>query len=158
MIGGCGRNFTTESVFSAEYVVVQLLNHVWLHKPMNYYIPEFAQTHVYWLGDAIQLSHPLLPLSPPAIDLYGLYTKQTVQRQYNPHIWNHNLHMCICVITHTVLIIKHRLYLWHGTYSIYGTLCTVYDISPTIYDITTLYPLHQFIISHIKLIIASTGK
>ena len=31
--------------------------------------------------------------------------KQTVQRQYNPYIWNHNLHMCICVITHTVLMI-----------------------------------------------------
>ena len=42
--------------------------------------------------------------------------KQTVQRQYNPYIWNHNLHMCICEITHTVLIIKHTLYLWHGTY------------------------------------------
>ena len=82
--------------------------------------------------------------------------KQTAQRQYNPYIWNHNLHMCICVITHTVLMIKHTLYLWHGTYSIYGTLCTVYDISPTIYDITTLYPLHQFIISHIKLIISDS--
>ena len=80
--------------------------------------------------------------------------RQTVQRQYNPYIWNHNLHMCICVMTHTVLMIKHTLYLWHFTYSIYGTLCTVYDISPTIYDITALYPLHQFIISHIKLIIS----
>ena len=31
--------------------------------------------------------------------------KHTVQRQYNHYIWNHNLHMCICVITHTVLMI-----------------------------------------------------
>ena len=24
-----------------------------------HYLPEFAQTHIYWVGDAIQLSHPL---------------------------------------------------------------------------------------------------
>ena len=28
------------------------------------YLPEFAQVHVYWIGDAIQPSHPLLPSSP----------------------------------------------------------------------------------------------
>ena len=37
-----------------------------------------------------------------------------------------------------------------------GPVCTVYDISNTIYDITTLYPLHQSIISHIKLIISDS--
>ena len=31
--------------------------------------------------------------------------KHTVLRQYNHSIWNHNLHMCICVITHTVSMI-----------------------------------------------------
>ena len=29
------------------------------------YLPEFAQTHVHWVGDAIQLEQPLLPPSPP---------------------------------------------------------------------------------------------
>ena len=29
-----------------------------------HYLPEFAQTYVYWLGDAIQPSHPLFPSSP----------------------------------------------------------------------------------------------
>ena len=33
------------------------------------YLQEPAQTHVHWVGDAIQLSHPLLPLSPLALDL-----------------------------------------------------------------------------------------
>ena len=28
---------------------------------------EFAQTHVHWVGDAIQPSHPLSPPSPPAL-------------------------------------------------------------------------------------------
>ena len=32
-------------------------------------LPEFAQTHDHWLGDAIQLSHPLPPSSPPALNL-----------------------------------------------------------------------------------------
>ena len=33
--------------------------------PVLYYLPEFAQTHIHWINDAIQLSHPLLPPSPP---------------------------------------------------------------------------------------------
>ena len=33
------------------------------------YLPEFAQTHVSWVGDVIQPSHLLLPPSPPALNL-----------------------------------------------------------------------------------------
>ena len=32
-------------------------------------LPEFAQTHVHWVNDAIQPSHPLLSPSPPAFSL-----------------------------------------------------------------------------------------
>ena len=34
-----------------------------------HHLPEFAQTHVYWVGDAIQAFHPLSSLSPPAFNL-----------------------------------------------------------------------------------------
>ena len=34
-----------------------------------HYIPEFAQTHVHQVNDAIQPSHPLLSPSPPAFNL-----------------------------------------------------------------------------------------
>ena len=34
-----------------------------------HYLPKFAQTHVHWVGDAIQPSHPLSPPSPPALNL-----------------------------------------------------------------------------------------
>ena len=34
-----------------------------------HYLPEFSQTHVQWVGDAIQPSHPLLLPSPPAHNL-----------------------------------------------------------------------------------------
>ena len=34
-----------------------------------HYLLEFAQTHVHCVDDAIQPSHPLLPPSPPALNL-----------------------------------------------------------------------------------------
>ena len=37
--------------------------------PVLHYLPEFAQTHVHWVGDAIQPSHSLLPPSPPVFNL-----------------------------------------------------------------------------------------
>ena len=37
--------------------------------PVHHQLPEFTQTHVYWVGDAIQPSHPQLSPSPPAFNL-----------------------------------------------------------------------------------------
>ena len=34
--------------------------------PVHHQLPEFTQTHVHWVGDAIQPSHPLLSPSLPA--------------------------------------------------------------------------------------------
>ena len=34
--------------------------------PVHHHLPEFTQTHVHWVSDAIQLSHPLSSPSPPA--------------------------------------------------------------------------------------------
>ena len=31
--------------------------------PVHHQIPELAQTHVHWVGDAIQPSHPVIPFS-----------------------------------------------------------------------------------------------
>ena len=38
--------------------------------PVVHYLLELAQTHVHWVSDAIQLSHPLLSRSPPAFNLF----------------------------------------------------------------------------------------
>ena len=52
--------------------VVQSPSPFWLCNPMNcsvagfpvfHYLPEFAQTHVHWVSDAIQPSHPVTPFS-----------------------------------------------------------------------------------------------
>ena len=57
---------------------VQSLSRVWLCDPIDcstqglpvhHQIPEFTQTHVHWIGDAIQPSHPLWSPSPPAFNL-----------------------------------------------------------------------------------------
>ena len=37
--------------------------------PVLHYLPEFGQTHVHWVGDAIQPFHPLLSPSPPVFNL-----------------------------------------------------------------------------------------
>ena len=34
--------------------------------PVHHQLPEFTQTHIHWVNDAIQLSHPLSSPSPPA--------------------------------------------------------------------------------------------
>ena len=67
--------------------------------PMNYsrpgvpalhYFLEFAQTQVHWVDDAIQLSHPLLPTSPPALNLsqhQGLSNESALQIRW-PKYWS----------------------------------------------------------------------
>ena len=37
--------------------------------PVHYQLPEFTQTHVHYVGDASQPSHPLMCPSPPALNL-----------------------------------------------------------------------------------------
>ena len=37
--------------------------------PVHHHLLELAQTHVHWVGDAIQPSYPLSSLSPPAFNL-----------------------------------------------------------------------------------------
>ena len=37
---------------------------------VHHQLPEFTQTHIHWVSDAIQPSHPLSSPSPPAFNLY----------------------------------------------------------------------------------------
>ena len=38
--------------------------------PVHHQLPEFTQTHVHWVGDVMQPSHPLSCPSPPAFNLF----------------------------------------------------------------------------------------
>ena len=42
------------------------MNHSMPGLPVHHQLLEFTQTHVHWVGDAIQPSHPLSSPSPPA--------------------------------------------------------------------------------------------
>ena len=62
--------------YTLGIIVVQLLSHVWLCNlmdysvqgfPVLYHLLELAQTHIHWVNDAIQPSHPLWPLLLPSI-------------------------------------------------------------------------------------------
>ena len=50
--------------------------------PVHKQLPEFTQTHVHWVGDAIQPSYPLLSPSPPAFNLSQLrvFSNESVLR------------------------------------------------------------------------------
>ena len=61
-------------------VAVWSLSRVWLFVtpwtarstpglPVHHQLPESTQTHVHWISDAIQPSHPLSSPSPPALNL-----------------------------------------------------------------------------------------
>ena len=51
--------------------------------PVHHQFPELAQTHVHWIGDAIQPSHPLSSPPPPASHL---------SQHQGPSQWVHSLH------------------------------------------------------------------
>ena len=62
-------------------LVVQLFATPWIpphQASLLHCFPEFAQTHVHWVDDAIQPSHPLSPTSSPALNL-------------SQHLVSHNL-------------------------------------------------------------------
>ena len=58
--------------------------------PVHHQLPEFTQTHVHWLSDAIQLSHPLSSPSPPAFNLYQhqVFSNELVLRIRWPKYWS----------------------------------------------------------------------
>ena len=56
------------SLFSRQIISdsVQPCGQQHIRPPCPHHLPKFAQVHVHWIGDAIQPSHPLLPL--PTLD------------------------------------------------------------------------------------------
>ena len=68
------RCFHSSSVSSVQlFSCVQLLATPWTAAcqafPVHHQLPELAQTHVHWVGDAIEPSHPLSSPAPPAFNL-----------------------------------------------------------------------------------------
>ena len=66
------------------------MNHSMPGLPVHHQLLEFTQTHVHWVGDAIQPSHPLSSLSPPAFNLSQpqVLSNESVLRIRWPKSWS----------------------------------------------------------------------
>ena len=65
-------------------------NHSTSGLPVHHQLPEFTQTHVHRVGDAIQPSHPLSSPSPPALNPsqhQGLSNESTLHMRW-PKYWS----------------------------------------------------------------------
>ena len=58
--------------------------------PVHHQLPEFTQTHVHWVGDAIQPSHPLSSSFPPAFYLsqHRVFSNESVLHIRWPKYWS----------------------------------------------------------------------
>ena len=58
--------------------------------PVHHQLPEFTQTHVCWVGDAIQPSHPLLSplLLPSAFPSIRVFSNELALHIRWPEYWN----------------------------------------------------------------------
>ena len=63
-----GRNFQFSSVAQSCLTLCDPTYHSMPGLPVHHQLPEPTQTHVHWVSDAIQPSHPLLSPSPPALN------------------------------------------------------------------------------------------
>ena len=84
---------------SVQFNSFQSLSRVWLCDPMNHsmpglavhhQLPEFTQTHVHRIGDAIQPSHLLLFPSPPAPNPSSIrvFSNESTLRMRWPKYWS----------------------------------------------------------------------
>ena len=87
-----------------QFSSVQSLSHVRLCDPMDcsmpglpvhLQLPELAQTHVRWVGDAIQPSHPLSYPSPSAFNLsqHQVFSNESALRMRWPKDWSFSFHI-----------------------------------------------------------------
>ena len=57
--------------------------------PVHHQLPEFTQTHVHWVSDAIQPSHPLL-LPPSIFTSIRVFSNESVLHISWPKYWSFN--------------------------------------------------------------------
>ena len=89
--------------------------------PVLHCLPEFAQTHVHWVGDAIQPSHPLSSLSSPVLSF---------PQHQGPFLWVSSSHQAAEVLELQLQHQSFQEYLglisfrinWFDLLSVQGTL------------------------------------
>ena len=73
------------------------MNHSTPGLPVHHQIPEFTQTHVHWVSDAIQPFHPLCPfLLPPSIfPSIRVFSNESVLCIRWPKYWNFSFNISL---------------------------------------------------------------
>ena len=65
--------------------------------PVHHQLPEFTQTHVHRVSDAIQPSHPLSSPFPPALNVsqhQGLFNESVLRTRW-PKYWSFSFSICL---------------------------------------------------------------
>ena len=65
----CIPSVQFSSVTQSHPTLCSLMDYSMPSLPVHHKLPEFIQTHVHWIGDAIQPPHPLSSPSPPTFNL-----------------------------------------------------------------------------------------
>ena len=73
------------------------MNHSTPSFPVHHQLPEFTQTPVHWVGDAIQPSHPLSSPSPPALTIFPsirVFSNESALHIKWPKYWSFRFKIC----------------------------------------------------------------
>ena len=79
------------SITQSCLTLIDPMDYSMLGLPVHHQLPEFTQTHVHWVSDATQLSHPLSSTSLPTLNLsqhQGLFKWVTSSHQVAKVYWS----------------------------------------------------------------------
>ena len=62
--------------------------------PVLHHLPEFAQTHIHWVSDAIQPSHPLSSLLPSVFPSIRVFSNESALRIRRLKYWSSSFSLC----------------------------------------------------------------
>ena len=78
------------SIARSSPTLCNLMDHSIPSLPVHHPLPEFTQTPVHWIGDAIQSSHSLSSPVPPALNLSSIrgFSNESALRIWWPKYWS----------------------------------------------------------------------
>ena len=62
--------------------------------PILYHIPELAESHIHWVSDAIQPSHPLSSLLPSVFPSIRVFSNESALRIRRLKYWSSSFSLC----------------------------------------------------------------